>query len=59
MYTTKKQNNLLNDLVINQFSDNIIAESSNTENVLIKEKSERILKLEELQKENSDIIRMD
>lgn len=55
IYNSKKQSKLLNEISIDTTDEVITEESINSDN-LIKEKNERMLKLEELQKENSDII---
>ena len=52
MYKILKESTLLDEIVIDE---NIIAQE-NLENSIIQEKTERMLKLEELQKQNSDII---
>ncbi len=59
LYNAKKTNNLLNEIsisekkIVQKHTENIIIEAEKTK---IEPKTERILKLEELQKENSDII---
>ncbi len=58
-YTTKKQSDLLNDIKLDT-DHNIIDENNNSSNDISQnitpEKSERMLKVEELQKTNSDIV---
>ena len=61
MHNSKKQTNILNQISIN--NSNVINENTNNPLVIVKEnnevvktKTERMLKVEELQKENPDII---
>lgn len=58
MYKAKKQSNLLNDIIIDQnevtFENNIDNTINDTLTPTVK--TERMIKLEELQKENSDIV---
>ena len=54
-YTSKKQSNLLNEVQISEQS-NFLVEDNLQESTIEPTKSERILKLEELKKQNDDII---
>ena len=55
IYNTKKESNLLENISINEVENNEII-ASQEENVVVPTKTSRMLELEELQKENSDIV---
>ncbi len=55
MYISKKQSNLLNEITISDIQ-NSLTENNVEESIVVPLKSERILKLEELRKENEDIV---
>ncbi len=54
MYKAKKQSNLLNETIIDR--NEVIIENTTDDNLINPVKTERMLKLEELQKGNSDIV---
>ena len=54
-YISKKQNNLLNEITISKNS-NFLIENNMEESIVLPIKTEKMLKLEELQKQNSDIV---